>query len=226
MYLDHWKKKFKKEYQGTEIIDDKDLVTVKTRTGRVAYVQKGLTKKKREDEIKKTPIKTRIVWKYHEEIGNEICEMVSAGATLAEISRTEGYPPITTIFSWKATHRDFRENLREAIGNRAHTLRDKALETADRTEDSSDVPAAKLKIDTYKWAAEKDNPTDFGPVTKQDQLPTQPIQILIDTGIDRREINIQSIVTAPNDLVLEDKGISHGDDQTKTEDPSDSASSD
>lgn len=210
-WLDHWKKRYKREYLGDVPIDDTELTLVSTSTGRRAWVQKGMEKKKRDQEIERRPKKAPTVWKYHTEIGQEVCEMVAAGHTLSEIARIPGYPPTIAVYAWKQTHREFRENLKEALANRAHTLRDKMIDTANEAADSSDVPVAKLKIDTYKWAAEKDNPTDFGPVTRQDQLPTQPITIMIDTGINRSEIIVQSnVLEQRNDSAEVIEGITDG----------------
>lgn len=94
----------------------------------------------------------------------------------AEVNLTPG-----VVNNWKRERPEFAAALRMAKQERGEILRDRAVDTAL---DSIDT---KLKVETLKWAAEKDAPEDYGQRTKITGDKNNPIGFIIDTGI-RREL--------------------------------------
>lgn len=125
---------------------------------------------------------------YTPETGEKIVMLYVAGHSLTEISKTLKIP-YHTIHYWKNRRADFRKDLEAARQGRAFYYEDKALETAEATkgQSSEEVAAARLKVDTYKWAAGVNNPETFGTKTKILGDPNQPLQIIVNTGIIREE---------------------------------------
>jgi hypothetical protein len=99
---------------------------------------------------------------YNLEDARAILQLVREGNTIAGIGRMGQYPSASVIFTWLSKHPDFKEAMEQARVDRAEVFHDKALEVAEGVVDKEDVPAARLKIDTYKWAAEKGDKTRYG----------------------------------------------------------------
>lgn len=121
---------------------------------------------------------------YNLEAARAILQLVREGNTIAAIGRMGQYPSASVIFTWLSKHPDFKEAMEQARVDRAEVFHDKALEVAEGVLDKEDVPAARLKIDTYKWAAEKGDKTRYG-TSKIDIDVNQRDIVVIDTGIDR-----------------------------------------
>ena len=70
--------------------------------------------------------------------------------------------------------------------DRGSYYHDMAIASAEKSCHKDDVPADKLKVETYKWAASISDREQYGAKSSDSAGPTQ-VNIIIDTGIDRRE---------------------------------------
>ena len=121
---------------------------------------------------------------YTLEVARKVLELVRNGETISAISRHEGMPNPGVIYTWLQSHPDFKEAMEQARLDRAEVFHDKAIATAENVTDKDEVPAARLLVDTYKWAAEKGDKTRYGTSKIDIDLTKQDI-IVMDTGIDR-----------------------------------------
>jgi len=121
---------------------------------------------------------------YTLEVAHKILELVRNGETISAISRVEGMPNPGVIYTWLQSHPDFKEAMEQARLDRAEVFHDKAIATAENVTDKDEVPAARLLVDTYKWAAEKGDKNRFGSSKIDIDVKQQDI-IVMDTGIDR-----------------------------------------
>jgi len=120
-------------------------------------------------------------WNYSLEIGAAIVDLVRQGNTLVKIGKMKGFPNVSTIYRWGMLHPDFKEKIELARKDRAEYFHDKVIETIEEVSCKEDVPAAKLKVDGYRWAAEKGDKDRYGNSSKID-INTGGIQY-INTGI-------------------------------------------
>ena len=51
---------------------------------------------------------------YSEQLGDEICELVSSGNALYDVAKRGGYPSIATVLKWARTHVEFGQRLAQA----------------------------------------------------------------------------------------------------------------
>jgi hypothetical protein len=131
---------------------------------------------------------TQITTRYRPDVGDAVCLLVRLGSTLKEAAKRLPIKDVTTIYSWRSTHPDFKEKLDAARKDAADNFIDKIQEIAD-TKDipKEDVPGARLRVDSYKWLAEKANPQKYSPKSVIAADEDNPLQIIIDTGITRDE---------------------------------------
>jgi hypothetical protein len=125
---------------------------------------------------------------YTVELGNEICDLVRQGHSILHIGSLPDFPTTSAIYGWAHTHPDFREKLECARRDRAEFFHDKVLElVGDGDIEKDAVPGIKLAVDTYKWAAEKNDPDRYG--SKRPENTQQgPTVIMIDTGFNSRKL--------------------------------------
>ena len=103
--------------------------------------------------------------RYTAEIADEICERLASGESLRSICRNDHMPGQTTVFRWLSENTEFWEQYARAREAQAECLADELVEIADEVQDTDDmvkVQAAKLRIDTRKWAASKLKPSRYG----------------------------------------------------------------
>jgi hypothetical protein len=113
---------------------------------------------------------------------------VSEGFTLKEVVQRLPIKSVTNIYSWRSNHGDFREAFEAAKKDAADTFADRILEVASCDSiNKEDVPGERLKVESYKWLAEKANPQRYSPKSVISADEEHPLQILIDTGISRLE---------------------------------------
>jgi len=129
--------------------------------------------------------KGRTVYPYNVDTCAAIIEYICEGLTLREISRKKGIPPVPTIHYWCAKHKDFKADMATARKIRGEQYADEAIDIARNT-NSMRSRADKLKIDTLKWAAKVNNPEQFSDTIKHTGDVSNPIQIVVDTGIRRK----------------------------------------
>jgi transposase-like protein len=128
--------------------------------------------------------KGRVVYPYNVDTANAIIESVCEGMTMRQISKMTGMPPVSTMYYWVSKYKEFKHDLEIARKVRGEMLADEALDIA-RDTNAMKSRADKLKIDTLKWAAKVNNPEQFGDKVTHSGDSSNPIQIVVDTGIKR-----------------------------------------
>ena len=106
------------------------------------------------------------------------------GCSLLSISKKPGFPSYATMSDWKVKHPSFRLGLEQLRKFRGQHFEEKAVELAEEAKEYN-VASSKLKVDTYKWAAEVSDPEVYGKKTKLIGDPNAPVSFIIDTGISR-----------------------------------------
>jgi hypothetical protein len=118
------------------------------------------------------------------EIQAMICDMIVKGESLTSICSMPDFPSMGAVYLNRRWFPEFDDRIRDAYRIRAEMFHDLAITTAMEVTNKEDVPAAKLKVDTLKWAAEKGDRSRFGS-TEQVSGQQGGIQIIIDTGINK-----------------------------------------
>lgn len=157
---------------------DTNFHWVRDASGKKHYVMKGTN-----PDLWVNP-STRVKYPYSKVTRELILERVSAGDSVREIGKTEGFPPAATIFQWMRNYSEFRAQMKAAREIRGFAAEDEALEIA-RDAKEHNVQSSRLKVDTLKWVAEVNNPEIYGKKTKVIGDPNAPVSFLIDTGIRR-----------------------------------------
>ena len=129
----------------------------------------------------------RTVWPYNEVTKNIICQFVMEGKTLKEIGKIKGMPPAHTIYYWIRKYPEFKQELEVAKELRAEHFHDKAIEVAEKSKKNT-ILQDKLKVNTYKWAAQVNNPKNFSGKPPEQKENNRPIAIVINTGIERDDV--------------------------------------
>jgi hypothetical protein len=93
--------------------------------------------------------------------------------------------PYYLVTRWRREHPEFNDTLQQARRDLAEHFQEEALETARTTTSATSGPN-KLKVETLKWAAEKADPEQFGQKLKVDAKHEHSVQVVLDTGIRRR----------------------------------------
>tara|TARA_R110002072_G_scaffold104670_1_gene229263 strand:+ start:215 stop:814 length:600 start_codon:yes stop_codon:yes gene_type:complete len=154
-------------------------------------------------QIQDLPELTGLLTRYDPDIGKAVCLLVREGFTLKEVVQRLPIKSVTNIYSWRSNHEDFREAFEAAKKDAADTFADRILEVASCDSISKeDVPGERLKVESYKWLAEKANPQKYSPKSVISADEDHPLQILIDTGISRLE-------SEGTEETLEQEGDSH-----------------
>jgi hypothetical protein len=115
-------------------------------------------------------------------------------------------PESSRIYAWLSLHPEFRIRYEQARKQRADVFHDLVIEEARNAISKDDVPVAKLRIDSYKWAAEKASPDYYG---KKDDKVSGPasINITLHTGVLDSE--------GPKDILIDEFGNFKGFDDGK-----------
>ena len=118
---------------------------------------------------------------YTDEIGIEICKLLSEGSSLVRICKLPHMPEISSIYRWLGApeHEAFRQNYTRARAEMTHNLAEQTLEIADL---SKDPAKARLQVDARKWFASKMLPKVYGDASQVrladangDKLDTAPL---------------------------------------------------
>lgn len=128
---------------------------------------------------------------YTEEEGDAICSWIAEGKSLRSYCRTSGRG-MPTVYKWLRERADFFARYTQAHEDRADTLVDEMVEIADdsqHAESIEQVTAARLRVDTRKWIAQKMRASRYGDKVEVKQTgavniriglsaPVQPTQII------------------------------------------------
>lgn len=120
---------------------------------------------------------------YSPAIGDIICQKIIDGVPLSAIGNEKGMPDRYTVALWRRDNKEFDDKIRFARRVRAETIRDELMEVAKDSihADKDEVSGRKLFIETSKWAAEKDDPENFGNKVKVEGSAL--VALVVDTGI-------------------------------------------
>ena len=141
------------------------------------WIQKGMSPDKVLSPVPK--------YEFSKIIGDIICQRIVEGELLTKICADPNVPGYSIISRWRRENEDFHKAIRIATEERAEFYHDKALDTADGSNDKDTVANDKLKVDTLKWAAGVGSPDKYGTKTKVVGDANAPLAIIIDTGIRR-----------------------------------------
>lgn len=125
---------------------------------------------------------------YTDHLGDLIADLIIEGHKLSKLNKVFSFIPRYAVLSrWIRQYPGFREKIQYAYEARAELLRDQIQENVDDADslDKDELAGLKLKIDTYKWMAEKDGPKKYSGKHKV-EATVQAQVLTIDTGI-RRE---------------------------------------
>lgn len=166
-------------------IEDKSIVQVKTKSGKLVWTEKGLAPKVRNQSHK--------VWRFSKVWTDLITQAIADGHALHNMGKpkvngkrneTAHFPPASVIYRWRSEHPEFDEEVKRAIKIRADFFAGKVLETAENAKEYN-AKGSRVKVDAYKWLAATSDPDTYGNKTKISGDADQPVTFLIDTGIRR-----------------------------------------
>lgn len=120
-----------------------------------------------------------------------ICQQLAEGGSLTAICKKAGMPTYATLCRWRRIFPEVDQMLDRARKDRAEYLRDKLMEEAMGADEDT-VAVAKLRVDTLKWAAGKDDPNKYEAKPDKTQVNVAPSVIIVQTGIDRGAVNDQN----------------------------------
>mgnify|MGYP007099597457 CR=1 FL=1 len=87
---------------------------------------------------------------------DRICRLMVMGMSLSKICKLKGMPALNTVIVWRRKYPDFLAQYKLAKQDRGDTLRDRAIDVAEKATEAN-VNSSRLKVDTLKWAASHDN---------------------------------------------------------------------
>lgn len=123
-----------------------------------------------------------------------ICQRIVEGEGLSDICNgLDGFPEYATWCRWRREHTWVDESVTRARTDRAEKHRDKVMKLADGAMSTKDpINATNARIDAHKWAAAIDNPSIYSPRSKMEATINAPTQIIVQTGIDRTPVDVNS----------------------------------
>jgi len=124
---------------------------------------------------------------YSNTMADVICQRIAEGDSITKVCKDPKMPGYATLSRWRKAHKDFGELFEQALQDRAHMYHDKVIEAAEATDTKDDAAVQKVKVDAYKWAAEKGNPDRFGSRTKISGDKGGPLAFTIVTGVPQPE---------------------------------------
>lgn len=140
-----------------------------------------------------------LTYKFNYETAVLICQKIREGATMKVIGDDPSLPSLTVVHYWRRNNASFDEEIKLARKDRAEYYHDKVLDIADEVVDKDDVPVARFKADSYKWAAEKGDPASYGNKIEHTGSNVAPT-IVVMTGIARGKPDIEVEYEESEDL--------------------------
>lgn len=167
--------------------------TILDGSGRKLWVPKGTNP----DELPRT------IYPFSRVTTSHICQMITAGHTLTDISDMEGFPPKATIFGWLREYPEFREEYEQARKDRALYFEEEAIRIARDTKEWSNK-ADRLKTDVLRWGASVNDPGVYGTKVKHSGDPSSPISFVVNTGIVTEEKPLIDVPSSPAEIESEE----------------------
>ena len=154
---------------------------------------------------------TKQTYEYSIAWGDALCEAIRNGLTYKQINDHPKLPPMSVVYRWKELHPDFVARLKAARIDRAEYYRDMAVLTAEDTETKDEATVNRLKVDTYKWAAAKDDPAKFENNLKVDTKHSGQVGFFaLRTGVPHNE-GEKELTEGKDGLIIEE----NNDNDTK-----------
>ena len=119
-------------------------------------------------------------------IGAQIIALYESGESLSAICRQPGMPSVGTVSAWIKDSKQHKESFEAARQVRAMQFEEKVIAEADAIPQYSipeDAAGTRVKIETYKWAAEMADPTRYGKKMTHQGDPDKPITFRVITGV-------------------------------------------
>lgn len=124
---------------------------------------------------------------YSLDIARQLCMLIRDGAS-AKDACNKLKITYNTFCLWKYRYPDFREGVMDARKDAAEMFAHKAMEELENTPgDKIEMDRMKLAVSTYQWFAEKADPQSYGKQTKITGDASQPLTLVVNTGIQRGE---------------------------------------
>lgn len=116
---------------------------------------------------------------YSQELADKICEELALGFSLRTVTKNDWCPPMSTIFNWLRTKKEFLEQYEKAKQESVDAMAEDILyiaddgtndyEEAERPDgstfiklNSENVQRSRLRVDTRKWIMSKIKPKKYG----------------------------------------------------------------
>jgi hypothetical protein len=132
-------------------------------------------------------------YKWSKSLEERVVDLTLEGKSITQIAAIIGYPA-SAIYDRRRHDPPFRKKMDDARADRSYYFEGKAIEAAEQAGEShEEISKARLQVDTYKWAAEVNNPEQFGKKTKIVGDASNPVVFVIDTGIRRDEKVVETI---------------------------------
>jgi hypothetical protein len=97
---------------------------------------------------------------YSLELAAEICAWIASGQSLKSFCKQPDAPSLSTVYQWRAAHKEFADLYAHAREDQAEALADEMLDIAD--DSTLDPNDRRIRIDARKWIASKLKPRTYG----------------------------------------------------------------
>jgi hypothetical protein len=120
-------------------------------------------------------------------VGDIVCEAIRSGMTLQQLHGDMRFPPLSAIYFWKNNIPEFADKYAKATRDRAEYFHDEAIKAAMQITSKDEVPVARLKVETLKWAAEVSDPERFKPKIESAGVKGG-VTVIIETGVPSKRL--------------------------------------
>lgn len=175
-----------KSYRDLFKLRSEQLVEHELEDGRVVFLEKGLSLDAYNKRSK--------AYVYSETICDIICQRITQGESLTRICKDENMPSYQQVSRWRRRYDHFEMSLRQATEDRGHVMRDMVLAETVGDLSKDEVPAARLRSEIRRWAAEKDNPESYGARTKVVGDINAPLKLIIETGVPQPDDDSMGVI--------------------------------
>lgn len=124
---------------------------------------------------------------FTQELAERLCARIAKGENVLAICAEPGMPAWETLRGWRARHPQFAQDYAGAREASAEMFENKALDAADEAT-AENAHAARLKVDTFKWAASKRLPKVYG-----DRIEQHVTGEVVHMTEDQRRARIQAL---------------------------------
>lgn len=129
--------------------------------------------------------KTNRPFNFRQDIADEICQFLTVGRSIRQICQDTAMPTQETVYLWLRNNEEFAQNYARAKDWYADAVFDKCQQIAEDAKTPDEIAAARLQIDTLKWALGRMKPKKYGDklqVGGAEDLPPVKTQSTIDVS--------------------------------------------